>query len=99
MSWQEFLNYALTPAGIGAITGLVLSWIVEYWPAYGELEAKFKRLVFLALCFVVPLAATAGLVASGFTGPWGDFQNVWWPALVAGFTAFTSGQVSHLRKL
>lgn len=99
MSWQEFLVYALTPAGIGVVVGFVLSWVVEYWPAYETWEPKYKRLVFLVLSFVVPLLGVTLSIATGAGGDWLDFQNTWWPALVAGFTAFTAGQTAHVRKL
>jgi hypothetical protein len=62
------------------------------------LSAKSKRVVMLALCLAIPVAAKA-LELAGYGGAWGDFALTWWPVLVAGFSAFTSSQVAHTRKL
>lgn len=98
MSWDEFLSYALTPAGIGVIIGVILSFVVEYVPGYVALDPKWKRLVYLGLAFVIPLVITIlDLASTG--GSWGDWEGAWWPALVSGFVAFTSGTVVHTRKL
>ena len=97
MSWSNFLEYAQGP-GISVIVGILLSFAVEYWPAYQAFEAKYKRLVFAGLSFVVPLLGAVASAASGFA-VWGDFSGHWWPALVAGAAAFFGGQVAHVRKL
>jgi len=71
--------------------------IVEWWPAYGDLEPKVKRLCFLGLCVLVGVGAAAGGAAMGFV-PW-DFATVFWPALTAAVMAFTSGTTVHTRSL
>jgi hypothetical protein len=97
MSWTEFLSYLRGP-GVAAVVGVLLSYIVEFWPQYQSLESRYKRLVIAGLCFVVPVVATALSCASGMT-VWGDWPDTWWPALVAGFVAFSSNQFAHMRKL
>ena len=96
MSWDEALRYAAGP-GIAAIVGALVSVLVEYWPWFGQLDALRKRAVTFGLCLVVPLvAAGLGVATSGWPGSW---EGTFWPALLAGFTAFTASQVVHSRKL
>lgn len=97
MDWTEFLSYLRGP-GVAAVVGVLLSYVVEYWERYQYLKPKYKRLVIAGLCFVVPVVGTALSCASGVVG-WGDWANTWWPALVAGFVAFTSNQFAHVRKI
>lgn len=97
MSWVEFLDYLRGP-GVSATVGVLLSFVVEYWEQYNDLVPKYKRLVVAGLCFVVPVVATALSCASGIM-VWGDWHQTWWPALVAGFVAFTGSQMAHMRKL
>lgn len=87
MSLTEFLLWCRTPSGINATIGVVLSFVLEWWPAYTEQEPRVKRLVALALCCAVPLAAT---IASD---DWS--QTGVWEALGAAFTAFTASQAVH----
>ena len=98
MSWSEFLQYAASP-GIAVIVGVILSVVVEYIPRYETLAPKWKRAVFVVLCFAVPVAATALAIVTGEWGAWNDWQTTWWPALVAAFAATASGTIMHTRKL
>lgn len=97
MAFKDFLAFA-QGAGVMAIIGFILSFVVEFWPAWATLEARLKRLGMLALCLLIPVAAKA-LELAFFGGAWGDFPLTWWPILVSGFTAFTSSQVAHTRNL
>lgn len=97
MAFRDFLVF-LQGAGIMAAIGFVLSFVVKWWPQYELLSAKSKRVVMLALCLAIPVAAKA-LELAGYGGAWADFALTWWPVLVAGFSAFTSSQVAHTRKL
>lgn len=99
MSWGEFLGYATNTLGIGVIVGIVLSVIVEYVPQYMRLEARWKRAIFMGLCFAIPLVATALAVITGIHDNWLDWELVWWPAVQAGFVAGTAGTLVHIRKL
>ena len=93
MGWNEFLDFLQGP-GISIVVGVILSLVIEYWPKFQALEPKWKQLVFAGLCFVVPLLGALGMCVSGFA-VWGDWSNLWWPALVNGGSAFFSGSMTH----
>ena len=96
MTFQDFL-LVLQSTGINAAIGIIMSFVVEWWPQYGTLEAKTKRVIFLALCLFVPVfGATAG-VGMGYQS--GVFDVTYWPALVAGGAAFATGTAVHIRKM
>lgn len=95
MGLEEFLRYA-QGAGINAIVGFILSFVVEYWPAYDNLPPRKKRLVVGAFCFVIPVAALLAKVALGYEL---IDRNTLWSVLVNGFAAFTGSQAAHLRSL
>ena len=96
MDWQTFVMY-LQSEGIGVAVGILLSYIVEWWPKYGTLEPKVKRLIFAGLCLLVPaIGVTLGIV-SGFQEP--VWATTFWPALVAAAIAFSAGTAAHTRKL
>ena len=97
MGWEEFLDFVQGP-GISVVVGVLLSFVVEYWPAYEVLEAKWKRAVFAGLCLIIPLMGASLSCISSFAA-WADFVGHWWPALVAGAGAFFGGQMAHMRKL
>lgn len=97
MSWGDFLKFMSEPNGISVIVGVVLSWLGEYVPGFTELLPKWKRLVFLAVCVLIPLVAAALRVwTAGASAGW---DVTWWPSLVAGGMSFAAGQVAHTRKL
>lgn len=96
MSFKEFLSYAMGP-GVASIVAVIISLLIDYVPQYSELDAKVKRLVFMALAFVVPLAAAGiGTVVGAMDGSW---ANTFWPAVVAGFAASGIGTLAHTPKL
>lgn len=96
MTWSDALVYASGP-GVAAVIGVALSFVVEYWTAYTQLQPKQKRLVFIALSLAVPV------LAATLRGLWGyvawSWEGLYWPAILAGGTAYLTGQVAHLRKL
>ena len=97
LSWSGFLALLSTPNGIAAGAGVFLSWLVEYLPKYDALAPKWKRLVFLGVCFVIPLiAAGLGILSAGWPASW---DATFWPAILAGGIAFGGGTVAHARKL
>ena len=96
MTLIEALNLARGP-GINAIVGVLLSILVEYVPEWSELDAKAKRPIILLLCLLVPILATFGLLALDQVQP--DDLDLWWGALLAGATAFSTSQLAHIRKL
>lgn len=96
MSWEEFLRYASGP-GVSAVVGALLSVLVEYWPVFDTWAPRWKRATMFLLCLVVPvLASGLGIASAGWPATW---EATFWPALVAGFTAFVSSQAVHVRKL
>ncbi len=97
MSWSEFLEFLRGP-GINAAIGVLLFFIMEWWPQFETLAPRVKRLVALVLCMVIPLLATLASVAT-LGLPMNDWPGTWWPALVAGGAAFSAATVAHTRDL
>lgn len=98
MEWGEFLR-AMAGPGANAAVGFLLSFTTDYWPGYEVMEAKYKRLIFISISFVIPVLATIAAIATGEFGQWADWQTTWWPAIVAGATSAFSGTLAHTRKL
>ncbi len=96
MTWANALIYASGP-GVAAVIGVVLSFVVEYWAGYGALAARYKRLVFMGLCLAVPVLAALLRVAWGYVAL--SWDPLVWQAILAGGTAFLTGQITHLRAL
>ena len=97
MTWSEFLELFAQPNLIAAAAGAILSFVVEYLPRYDSLAPKWKRLVFLGVCFILPLAAAAlGILTEGWAVSWHD---TFWPAVLAAAIAFGGGTAAHTRKL
>ena len=97
MTWNEFLTWLSQPNAIAVVVGLLWSLLVDYWPVFGELAGKWKRLVFLGLALIIPLSAA---LLGALTAEWGwSFELTFWPALVAGVLSFGSGTVLHTRRL
>ena len=97
MTWSEFLSYLTQPNGIAAGVGLALMFLVQYVPPYQALAPRYQRLVFLALCLLLPVvAAGLGILTAGWSASW---EVTFWPALVAGALAFSTGTVAHSRWL
>jgi hypothetical protein len=93
MTLTDFLTSLLRADFIAAAVGVVLSFVLEMWPAFGQLEPRAKRLVVMALCFLFPLGATVGLYGGALTA------DQVWVALMAGFVAFWGSQVGHATRL
>ncbi len=95
MSWGEFLTWLSQPGGVSAAVGILTSWLVDYWPWFASLPPKGKTVAFLVLSLFIPLAAAAlGCLTSGWAWSW---EATFWPALVAGATAFFTGTAVHLK--
>jgi NhaP-type Na+/H+ or K+/H+ antiporter len=97
MTWSQALAYAATPLGVGVIAGLLLSWLADYVPRFTYLDAKQKRLVFLAACLLVPIVASLAAAATGLARL--TWDPLLWNAIVAGVTAFGAGTVLNTRSL
>jgi len=96
MAFIDFLKYLQGP-GIGIAIGFILSFVVEWYPEWNDVDPKAKRIAFFVLSTAIPVAAAAAGAATGYWG-W-DFETVFWPALVAGFTAFGAGTLAHTRSV
>ena len=97
MSWSEFLNYSMN-SGVNVIVGFLIGMTVDYIPKYETLTPKLKRLVFIALSFLVPVAA---LIAALTTKEmvFQSYALTIWPVIVSGSTAAFAGTILHTRKL
>ena len=96
-SWSEALRFLVGP-GAAIASGVIISVAIEYWPAFQALSQKTKVLVYVGLCILVPLVATAAAVATQTWGAWGDVAGTWWPAAWAGFSAAGIGTLFHAWK-
>lgn len=93
MTWVEFLEYLQGP-GILAVVGALSALAVEYWPAFQNLEAKWKQLSFAIVSLLVPLVGAALSILPPVSAiP--SWPGLWWPALVAGWSAFGAGTLAH----
>jgi hypothetical protein len=91
------LSGSISQAGIAAVLGFLLSWVVEWWPGFVALEARAKRLAIFVLCLLIGLALL-GLSRAVGCAPGIVIEDVW-SALAAGFAAFVASQAAHTRSL
>ena len=98
ISWCDGLAWLATVEGVVAgVLGLGLSWVIDYIPGFLDLAPRWKRVIILALCVVVPVIALLLQWQTGCIGvPSGD---AWWQAVAAGAVAFSTSQIAHLAKL
>lgn len=92
MTFQEFLTYAQGP-GINAIIGFALTFVVEWFPRWEDIDRKIKRLVFFLSSLIIPVIAALLSVVAGYQQL--DFAATIWPCLVAGFAAFITGTFGY----
>jgi len=93
MPLDEFIKYAVTVGGVSALVGAILAIVAEFWPAFQDLERRWKLVVIMALSFVIPLAATGlGLYRGIVTG---TLEAVFM-ALQAGALSFFATQIAHI---
>lgn len=100
LTLSEFLNQAATVAGINAIFGFILSWVVDWIPSWGDAEPRFKRGLTMLICLAVAMCLLALQVATTHAALTTDMIFAY---LAVGFLAGSGGyetsQVAHLRKL
>lgn len=96
-SWAEALHFMVGP-GAAVASGVVISILIGYWAWFEALEEKHKVAVYVGLCVLVPLVATALAIATRTWGTWLDVAGTWWPAIWAGFTAAGFGTLFHAWK-
>jgi len=98
MTWCDALETMRTVQGVVAIIfGVGLSYLIEYWPKFEELDAKIKRLVIVGICLTVPLVALGLAWATGcVANPTGEDV---WQAVMVGGVVFLGSQFAHTREL
>lgn len=96
-SWSEALRFFVGP-GAAIAAGVIISILIEYRARFQALEEKYKVAVYVVLCLIVPVAATAAAVATDVWGAWGDVAGTWWPAIWHGFAAAGLGRLWHAWK-
>ena len=89
MSLIDFLNSCLESSFVLVVVAFAGSFLLEMWPAFGDLSAQSKKFFTMGLSFAVPLLATAALYGQGLT------TDRLWTALVAGFVAYFGTQAGH----
>ena len=95
-TFDTWLMWASGPLVV-VIVGLILSVVVEWWPAYGKLAPRVSRLAFFGLCIAVPMLAATARAALGFA-EW-SFDPLYWHAIWQGMGAAGVGTLLHARKL
>ena len=97
MTWCDFIELLRSSEGVAAAVGVALSFVLEWWPAFGELPARQKRVAVLAICVAIPALATASGYFSGCL-PALD-RDALWMAVYIGAITFGASQFAHLREL
>ena len=95
-SFETWLMWASGPL-VAVIVGLILSAVVEWWPAYEKLTPRVSRLAFFALCVAVPVLAATARGLLGFA-EW-SFDPLYWHAIWQGMGAAGVGTLLHIRKM
>ncbi|MBN1954285.1 MAG: hypothetical protein JW900_04455 [Anaerolineae bacterium] len=95
-TFDAFLAALSGPLAAAAVS-LALSWLVDLWPKYEQLDPRLKRIVFFALCLTIPIAAAVLRGLLGYVS-W-SFDPLIWHAIWNGVGAFGVGTLAHTRKL
>lgn len=96
MTLADFLVLMRGP-GINAALGVILSFVVEFFPNWPNVASRIKRVIMLLLSLLIPLLATVGLCLLNLL-PAND-PETWWTAVLAGATAFSAGQLAYIRNV
>jgi hypothetical protein len=92
-AFNDFLEGASGPL-IGSFAVVVISIILEFWPAFNELKPpNAKRYIYLGICLVISTSA-ASLRAMLRYVPWG-WDSLLWPAIWNAFATFGVGTLTH----
>lgn len=95
-SLAEFLEMFRTPNFVTVATGVVLYFILDFYPQFESLAPRIKRIVAMALSFLLPLIAWAVSVGLGYAPA--DAETVW-QFIAAGGMAFLASQGVHAKDL
>ena len=96
VTFEYMLRQAVAPAGIAMLAAFLLSFVVDFWNGYNALSPKRKRLVYYALCLIVPVICYLLMAAMGVFA-WS--VNLVWLILSAWFAAVFGGTLLHTREL
>lgn len=91
------LEQLLVPGVLGAVVGVLLSYLVELWPAYDALDPKWKRLLFFGFSLVVGVLAGIGIAY--FRGQAFNWDAIVGNAIVAALAAASGGTLAHTARL
>jgi len=80
---------------VSVIAGFSISLLIDLWPAYQSWADRWKRVVYFALCLIVPVGAATLRAVLGYV-PWG-FDPLFWHALWHGFAAGLAGTAVHVK--
>ena len=97
MALPEFLLYLMQTIGVQAAFGFLMSFVFDEWEWFTNLPSRTKRYFVLVIHLAIPVTASMIAMALKYQ-PW-SFEESVWPALAAGFLAFTTSQIAHTRKL
>jgi hypothetical protein len=92
MTLQAFLAGLQGPL-VEAAVGVALFFVADWWPKFNAWAPRYKRLAMLVICMVIPVAACGLAILFGYQA--NNVEASWWPAIVAGATAFSVSQVAH----
>lgn len=95
-TFDAWLKAASGPL-ISVIVGVLLSFAVEWWPAYDGWASRQKRLFYFGLCLIVPVLAACLRGALGYVA-W-SFDPLIWHAIWNGVGAGGAGTIAHSRCL
>lgn len=90
------LKQLLVPGTLGTVVGVVLSFVVEFWPQFKEYGPKMKRLAFFGLGLAISLVASVGIAA--ITNTW-NWDHILATAIVATLGSWGAGTLVHTREL
>ena len=91
-TFDQFLLLVSGPL-LGSAVAVLISFVVEYWPRYQDLEKRWKKLSFLAMCLLIGVGSAAVRAVSGYV-EW-SFDPLLWHAAWNAFAAFGVGTTAH----
>ena len=94
---KPLLENLFIPGVLGAVVGILLSYVVDWIPGYGKVNAKAKRLMFFGVCLVI--SAGAGVLIPLIQGHPLAWDPIVGNAIVASLAAMSGGTLAHTREL
>lgn len=94
MSFCAFLAQGWNPVWLAAAVGAVLALIIEYWPAFQNIPARWKPVVFLGCCLALAFAGWGMALWQKCAGV-PDWWTVLQAALQAAGLSFGAGTLFH----